>query len=128
MSNLICRILFLFILSVFSLISAGDITVFSDDKTSVEKIIKENIKNLGIRPDVSVRVRIYKFSSQSEIFSVKDDSLSIEKGKIEICALITVIKNNNPNTMHIVKANGKNEKEAVSELLQNMNLILIKFK
>ena len=128
MSNLICRILFLFILSVFSLISAGDITVFSDDKTSVEKIIKENIKNLGIRPDVSVRVRIYKFSSQSEIFSVKDDSLSIEKGKIGICALITVIKNNNPNTMHIVKANGKNEKEAVSELLQNMNLILIKFK
>lgn len=128
MNSKICLILILFTLSGFSFISAGNVTVFSDDKPSVERIVKDNIDDLGIKPDISVRVRIYKFSSQPEIFSVKGDSLSIEKGKIEICALVTVIKNNKPNTMRIVKANGKNEKEAVSELLQNMNLILVKFK
>ena len=128
MINKIYPLLLLFTLSVFSFLSAGNVTVFSDDRPYVERIIKDNIDDLGIKPDISVRVRIYKFSSQPEIFSVKGDSLSIEKGKIEICALVTVIKNNKPNTMRIVKANGKNEKEAVSELLQNMNLILVKFK
>ena len=120
--------LLLFVFSGFSNISAGDVTVLSDDKPSVEKIIKDNIEKLGISPDISVRVRIYKFSSQSEIFSVKGDSLSIEKGIIEIGALVTVIENKNPHAMHIIKANGKSEKEAVSEFLQNMNMILIKLK
>jgi len=128
MNKKICHVLLLLILSSFSLISAGDITVLSDDKPSIEKIIKDNIEKLGISPDISVRVRIYKFSSQSEIFSVKGDSLSIEKGIIEIGALVTVIENKNPHAMHIIKANGKSEKEAVSEFLQNMNMILIKFK
>ncbi|HPA63800.1 MAG TPA: hypothetical protein PLH15_05280 [Spirochaetota bacterium] len=128
MNKKICHVLLLFAFSGFSLISAGDVAVLSDDKPSVEKIIKENIEKLGISPDISVRVRIYKFSSQSEIFSVKGDSLSIEKGMIEIAALLTVIENKNPHTMHIIKANGKSEKEAVSELLRSMNMILIKFK
>ena len=128
MNKKICHVLLLFAFSGFSLISAGDVAVLSDDKPSVEKIIKENIEKLGISPDISVRVRIYKFSSQSEIFSVKGDSLSIEKGIIEIGALVTVIENKNPHSMHIIKANGKSEKEAVSELLRSMNMILIKFK
>jgi len=128
MNKKICHVLLLFAFSGFSLISAGDVAVLSDDKPSVEKIIKENIEKLGISPDISVRVRIYKFSSQSEIFSVKGDSLSIEKGIIEIGALVTVIENKNPHAMHIIKANGKSEKEAVSELLRSMNMILIKFK
>jgi len=128
MNKKICHVLLLFAFSGFSNISAGDVTVLSDDKPSVEKIIKDNIEKLGISPDISVRVRIYKFSSQSEIFSVKGDSLSIEKGIIEIGALVTVIENKNPHAMHIIKANGKSEKEAVSELLRSMNMILIKFK
>ena len=128
MINKIYPLLLLFTLSDFSFLSAGNVTVFSDDRPYVERIIKDNIDDLGIKPDISVRVRIYKFSSQPEIFSVKGDSLSIEKGKIEICALVTVIKNNKPNTMRIVKAKKKKKKEAVSELLQNMNLILVKFK
>jgi len=128
MNKKICHMLLLFVFSGFSNISAGDVTVLSDDKPSVEKIIKDNIEKLGISPDISVRVRIYKFSSQSEIFSVKGDSLSIEKGIIEIGALVTVIENKNPHAMHIIKANGKSEKEAVSEFLQNMNMILIKLK
>ncbi|MBP8081749.1 MAG: hypothetical protein KAZ87_00975 [Spirochaetes bacterium] len=128
MNKKICHVLLLFVFSSFSHISAGDITVLSDDKPSVEKIIKDNIEKLGINPDISVRVRIYKFSSQSEIFSIKGDSLSIEKGIIEIGALLTVIENKNPHAMHIIKANGKSEKEAVSEFLRNMNMILIKFK
>ncbi len=128
MNKKICHLLLLFIFSSgFSFVFAGDVTVLSDDKPSAEKIIKDNIEKLGIRPDISVRVRIYKFSSQSEIFSIKGDSLSIEKGIIEIGALLTVIENKNPHAMHIIKANGKSEKEAVSELLRVMNLILIKF-
>jgi len=120
--------LLLLFLSGFSLITAGEVSVISDDRPSAEKEIKNYIEQLYIKPDISVRVRIYKFSSQSEIFSVKNDSLSIEKGIIEISSLVTVIKNQNPVKMHIIKANGKNEKEAVSEFLKNLNTVLVKFK
>ena len=119
--------LLLFFASGFSLLYPGDVSVISEDKPSFQKLVKDNIEKFGIKTDFSVRVKIYKFSSQSEIFSVKNDSLSIEKGIIEINALLTVIKNNKPYSIHIVKVNGKNEKEAVSEFLKRINLILIKF-
>ena len=110
------------------MLNAANVSVSSQDKPSADKLIKENIEKLGIRTDLSIKIKIYKFSSQSEIFTVNNDSLSIEKGIIEISALLTVIKDKKPYSMQIIKVNGKNEKEAISEFLKNINQILLKYK
>ncbi|MBP7901321.1 MAG: hypothetical protein KA015_00745 [Spirochaetes bacterium] len=120
--------LFLFIVSGLYTLNAAVISVSSQDKPSAEKRIKDNIEKIGIKTNLSIRINIYKFSSQSEVFSVKNDNLSIEKGIIEINALMTVVKDKKPYSMHIIKSNGKNENEAVSELLKNITLILAEFK